>query len=218
MIEKYNNILKKSSLLTNIEEDEYADVLRMLKNRIQTYKKAETIIRYGDRISYAGIVIDGSVEGRFLNEGYNEISMSRFTQGMMFGEALACLDTDNSPMEVKALENTTILFIKLSELQNPARNNELQNTLQKNLIMILAQKNAYLNLKVRIISQKTLRDKIIMYISSLPADEDGYHTVPFSKTALASFLNANRSALERELSKMVNDHIVTINRRKIKIH
>ena len=218
MIEKYNNILKKSSLLTNIEEDEYADVLRMLKNRIQTYKKAETIIRYGDRISYAGIVIDGSVEGRFLNEGYNEISMSRFTQGMMFGEALACLDTDNSPMEVKALENATILFIKLSELQNPARNNELQNTLQKNLIMILAQKNAYLNLKVRIISQKTLRDKIIMYISSLPADEDGYHTVPFSKTALASFLNANRSALERELSKMVNDHIVTINRRKIKIH
>lgn len=218
MIEKYRLILKNSPLFKDIDEERYSDVLRLLDNKIRSYDKGETIIRFGDRIQSAGIVIEGSVEGTFFNEGYNEISMSRFTKGMIFGEALASLNTNNSPMEVKALEKTMVLFLKLSKLQDVSADPNLARTLYKNLVFLLAQKNAFLNLKVRILSQKSLKDKIIMYISSLPEDCDGYHTIPFNKTSLASFLNANRSALERELSKMVNDHIVTINRRKIKIH
>ena len=217
MLEKYRVVLQNSPLFKDVEENSYSAVLRLLENRVRSYDKGETIIKYGDVITHAGIVIEGSVEGTFLNEGYNEISMSRFSKGMMFGEALACLETADSPMEVKALEKTTILFLKLSHLQKTRENAEFTEILHRNLVMILAMKNAFLNLKVRILSQKSLRDKLMMYISSLPKDRNGYHIVTMPLTAVASFLNANRSALSRELHRIEEEGLISMNGKNIKI-
>ena len=49
-----------------------------------------------------------------------------------------------------------------------------------------------------------------MYLSSLPKDIDGYRISQYNQTALASFLNANRSALSRELKHMENEGLIKI--------
>ena len=74
--------------------------------------------------------------------------------------------------------------------------------------------NVFLNLKIRIHTQKSIRDKVLIYLYSLPAGPDGWKTVPFSQTALAEFLGVNRSALARELTKMKADGVLKTDRRR----
>ena len=69
---------------------------------------------------------------------------------------------------------------------------------------------------MRILSQKSLRDRVYIYLSSLPKDKNGYVKIPFTQTALAEYLGVNRSALSRELGRMQNEGLLVIDGRKMK--
>ena len=65
-----------------------------------------------------------------------------------------------------------------------------------------------LNQKVRILSQKALRDRVLVYLGTLKKDKDGFVKIPFTQTALAEHLGVNRSALSRELGRMQNEGLL----------
>lgn len=79
-----------------------------------------------------------------------------------------------------------------------------------NLTSRMADQNVFSNLKLRILSQKSLRDRIFVYLGSIQPDEQGVRHVPFSQTALAEFLCVNRSALSRELGRMQDENLLLI--------
>lgn len=217
MRDEYLETIINCPLFNGIGKKNLEEAVSLLKGRIKEFPKGHTFTHYEDRISAAGIVLSGCVEGTFLNEGFDEVSMNRFSKGMMFGEALACIEKNRSPMEIKAVEDTVVLFVALKEIYcNPA-NSPLQFVLAKNLIESLAEKNQFLNMKVRLFSQKSLRDRILMYLSTLPKNKDGYSVLPFNKTELASFLCVNRSALSRELGRLQDEKLILISGRNIKI-
>ena len=91
-----------------------------------------------------------------------------------------------------------------------ADSSPIRNILARNLIKSLAKKNLILNQKVRILSQKSLRDRIFIYLRTLPKDKDEYVKIPFTQTALAEYLGVNRSALSRELGRMQNEGLLVI--------
>ena len=68
---------------------------------------------YPEPLLYSGIVLDGTVEGSFINENYSKINMNHFERGRSFAEALACVQTPYSPIQLKALTNCTIMLINL---------------------------------------------------------------------------------------------------------
>ena len=217
MDHEYNYVLRRCPLFKDIDIGDYQNILDLLHYSIRRYGKNDTVLHFEDPVAYAGIIVKGSVEGTFLNEDFNEVSMNRFNEGMMFGEALCISNTQSSPMEVRCLEETAIIFVDLNVLIEN-NDNDLARVLNHNLLHIIAAKNVFLNLKVRLLSQKTLRNKILMYLSSLPKNDEGYHILNLSQTAMASFLNANRSALARELGKMEDDKIITTRKKMIKIN
>ena len=214
MKEEYVNALKKCLLFNGVQPAQYEELLKKLQGKIRQFQKNEVIIHFDDEIRYAGIIIEGDVKGLFLNEDLDEINMSYFTVGDMFAEALSCSRCMSSPMEISAITSTTILFVDL--LLNNVED-DLLKTVNRNLIEDLASKNAFLNLKVRILSQKTLRNKILMYLSSLPKDSNDYRISQYNQTALASFLNANRSALARELKHMEDEGLIKRKSNNIKL-
>jgi len=110
-----------------------------------------------------------------------------------------------------------VLFIDLEMIYAAADNTPIRNILARNLIKSLAKKNLILNQKVRILSQKSLRDRIFIYLRTLPKDKNGYVRIPFTQTALAEYLGVNRSALSRELGRMQNEGLLVIDGKKIKI-
>ena len=144
--------------------------------------------------------------------------MNHFERGRSFAEALACVQTPYSPIQLKALTNCTIMLINLKGIiSGSSCPCSYQLNLTTNMLKILASQNVFSNLKLRIANQKALRDRILIYLHSLAPDSEGYLHVPFTQTALAEFLGVNRTALSRELGRMQDENLIEVNDKKMKL-
>ncbi len=215
---QYIPVISRTRLLDHIPIEDYDHVFQFLDVSIRHYEKEELIQRLGEPFLYSGIVLEGTIEGSFINENYSKINMNHFTAGRSFGEALACVQTPHSPIQLKALTDCTVMLVNLKQiLQDGDCGCSYHQTLSSNLLKILASQNVFSNLKLRIASQKSLRDRILMYLHSLAPDAEGYVHVPFTQTALAEFLGVNRSALSRELGRMQDEELILADGRKIRL-
>ena len=180
--------IRKCYLFDGIKDEQLADAIKLLKK--------------------------GKIESSFQNENFDQITMHTFTGGYLFGEGLVINHANNSPVQVRAVEDSVVLFIDLEMIYAAADSSPIRNILARNLIKSLAKKNLILNQKVRILSQKSLRDRIFIYLRTLPKDKDEYVKIPFTQTALAEYLGVNRSALSRELGRMQNEGLLVIDGKK----
>ena len=209
--------IRKCYLFDGIKDEQLADAIKLLNGRIKKVVKDDYIVQLGGTIQYAGLLLKGKIESSFQNENFDQITMLTFTGGYLFGEGLVINHAKNSPVQVRAVEDCVVLFIDLEMIYAAADNSPVRNILARNLIKSLAKKNLILNQKVRILSQKSLRDRIFIYLRTLPKDKDGYVKIPFTQTALAEYLGVNRSALSRELGRMQNEGLLVIDGKRIKI-
>ena len=209
--------IRKCYLFDGIKDEQLADAIKLLNGRIKKVVKDDYIVQLGGTIQYAGLLLKGKIESSFQNENFDQITMHTFTGGYLFGEGLVINHAKNSPVQVRAVEDSVVLFIDLEMIYAAADNSPIRNILARNLIKSLAKKNLILNQKVRILSQKSLRDRIFIYLRTLPKDKDGYVKIPFTQTALAEYLGVNRSALSRELGRMQNEGLLVIDGKRIKI-
>ena len=77
------------------------------------------------------------------------------------------------------------------------------------MLKILAQRNMLLNSKINLLSQRTIREKLLTYFSMIiTQNKSKKFRVPFSRNQLAEFICVDRSALSRELSKMKEEGIL----------
>ena len=209
--------IRKCYLFDGIKDEQLADAIKLLNGRIKKVVKDDYIVQLGGTIQYAGLLLKGKIESSFQNENFDQITMHTFTGGYLFGEGLVINHAKNSPVQLRAVEDSVVLFIDLEMIYAAADNSPIQNILARNLIKSLAKKNLILNQKVRILSQKSLRDRIFIYLRTLPKDKDGYVKIPFTQTALAEYLGVNRSALSRELGRMQNEGLLFIDGKRIKL-
>ena len=210
--------IRKCYLFDGIKDEQLADAIKLVNGRIKKVVKDDYIVQLGGTIKYAGLLLMGKIESSFQNENFDQITMHTFTGGYLFGEGLVINHAKNSPVQVRAVEDSVVLFIDLEMIYAAADNSPIRNILAGNLIKSLAKKNLILNQKVRILSQKSLRDRIFIYLRTLPKDKDGYVKIPFTQTALAEYLGVNRSALSRELGRMQNEGLLIVNKGKMKLH
>ena len=210
--------IRKCYLFDGIEYEQLIDAIKLLNGHIKKVVKDDYIVQLGGTIKYAGLLLMGKIESSFQNENFDQITMHTFTGGYLFGEGLVINHAKNSPVQVRAVEDSVVLFIDLEMIYAAAEKSPIRNILARNLIKSLAKKNLILNQKVRILSQKSLRDRIFIYLRTLPKDKDGYVRIPFTQTALAEYLGVNRSALSRELGRMQNEGLLIVNKGKMKLH
>jgi CRP-like cAMP-binding protein len=72
--------------------------------------------------------------------------------------------------------------------------------------------------KVEIISKKSLREKILTYLSiQSQAQNSRYFEIPLSRQALAAYLSADRTALARELGNMKADGLIDFDKNMFRI-
>ena len=78
-----------------------------------------------------------------------------------------------------------------------------------NLLALMAEKNCLLTEKMRYLTQRSTRQKIMLYLSDM-ARKKGKSTfvLPFNRQQMADFLSVDRSALSAELSKMKKEGLI----------
>ena len=90
--------------------------------------------------------------------------------------------------------------------------------LVKNLLTLVSRKNLMLNEKIRFMSQRTTREKLLAYLSD-QAKKTGSaeFTIPYDRQALADYLSVERSPMSAEISKLKGEGLLDTHRSTFKI-
>jgi CRP-like cAMP-binding protein len=88
----------------------------------------------------------------------------------------------------------------------------------QNMLKVIGDKYFHLFDRINVLSEKTLRARITAYLYALSdRGKKTVVTIPTSKTMLADYLLANRSALSKELRKMERDGLIVVKGREIEL-
>lgn len=174
------------------------------------YNKGEIIYFEGDECKNVSIIIKGEISITTYN--YDFITeINHLKDNELFGDSLV-LSSDNRYLgNVNAIKDTTLCIIPKENWLNLLKN----ETILKNYLEIVSNKVFKIQSKVKILSQKTIRDKILFYILTEYKRTNKKEIKIKSKEALAMYLNIPRPSLSRELINLKNEGILDFNRYSI---
>jgi len=222
----YLRTLATTNLFAEIDETEATALLNCLTPLVRKYAKNDIIIRAGDTVQSIGIMLSGKARA-YAEEHYgNQTLMANLTPLSVFGEILVSTRTHKSPVTIYAATDVTVAFIEYEKtFAMCAQRCNAHRRYVQNLLKVIGDKYFQMFDRINILREKTLREKILAYLHILKKSggnrvenqEKITVKLPFSKTTLAEYLLANRSALSRELRKMEHDGLITVNGREISI-
>lgn len=209
-MKKFLPLLRNTALFAGIAEGEILSLLGCLDVRTSVHAKGAFILRAGDRVDAAGLLISGSA--LVVQEDFwgNRNLMARLAPGQTFAEVFACAPAAilnvgvvaESPCEVMRLDVRRLLTTCPSACAHHGR-------MIRNLVAELAGKNLRLNEKLTHMGQRTTRAKLLSYLSAqaqrLGAAE---FDIPLSRQQLADYLSVERSAMSAALSRLRDEGLL----------
>lgn len=198
------NFLKNLPLFSNLNEKEIKLILDFFNSYEKTFEKNNFIFEIGKPIDKIGIITSGEIN--IIKEDFwgNRNILNKFKTGEIFGEVFALSKVIPLNISVEASQNTRILFLDFKDFsmensENPA---EIIKFLS-NIFKISLRKNILFTEKLEHITKKTVREKIISFLSSeAQKNNSNSFIIKFDRQELADYLFVERSALSRELGAM----------------
>ena len=211
------NLLNKHIFFQNIPKEKMLCILNSSACCIKNFSPEMNIYEIGEKINSAGIILDGVVDIIHTSITGDETIVNRLTKGHTLGNCFSCTHDINNLNSIRSITASTILFINIRKLLRECDFIcEYRLHLFENIMHSLAQSNIVLNTKIQILSQKTLRDKIITYFEILSIQKGSNEiTIPFNREQLACYLGSERSSVCRELTKLRDDKIISIRKNNI---
>lgn len=216
---KYFHLLKKTLLFQGISQEAIQHILASGCCQIKSFSAGNTIYESGQHITCIGIVLEGTIDVIYSCASGHETIISRLTSGSIFGESFACAGDINTYNDIRSITDSLVLLLDVQMLihQNGCPM-DCRRQLLENLLHSIAKANIWLNTKILLHSQKSLRDKLLTYFEILSARENSREFVlPFNREQLASFLGSERSSISRELSRMQEEGILKIDRDLVRL-
>lgn len=171
------------------------------------YKKNEWICRMGDVVHEIGIVTEGSVHIETVDLWGNKSILSEAHAGQVFAETYAFC-AEPMMVEVSAAEDTRVMWLDVNELQQE-NGRSWQEKIMRNMLQISLRKNLTLSQRIFCTTPKTIRERVLTYLSSQAVRQDSeLIVIPFNRQQMADYLNLDRSALSKELGKMKQEGIL----------
>ena len=193
--------LKDLPLFRGLSEDEIARQAEALRGQRSAAKKGDVLLRQGEKTERCGILLEGTLQGyRIDRDGVLSV-VSTLSAGMMFGEILMFSD-QTAPVTLTALSDCRILWIGPVDLQ---RTHPL---LIRNLFALIGSEYWELHRKIRYCTILPLRKRILTYLKDREKKEGTPFSLPLDRNGMAAYLNADRSALSRELSRMKAEGLI----------
>jgi len=215
-MQNYYSQIKNSPVFFSISENELKEMLNCFNARIKSYSDGEIIIRQGDMIKNIYLVLEGSVNIEKDSYWGRRIIISQL--GVNDNIALAFVASKNIESSIDAISvgNTKLLVLSYEKCTTMCQNVCTKHRLLiNNLFEILSKENIDLLQKIENISQKTIRDKLLTYLSNeARKNKSNIFEIPFNRQDLADYLNIDRSAMSFELSKMQKDGLVKFEKNK----
>jgi len=215
-MEKYYNQIKNSPLFYGLNENELATILKCFNARIKNYSPSEIIVRQGELISNIYLILDGAINIEKDSYWGRRIIITQL--GVTDNIALSFVASKNieSSIDAIATTNATLLVLSYSKCTSMCQNAcDKHRLLINNLFQILSKENIELLRKIENISQKSIRDKLLTFLSNeAKKNKSNIFEISFNRQDLADYLNIDRSAMSFEMSKMQKEGLIKFEKNK----
>ena len=209
----------RSPLFAGIDAADFEGMLGCIGYHVKDYQKGEIIALEEENINHVGVVLEGAVDMLKEDVWGNRTMLVRTYPQDIFGETFACGEDTLSVVTFAAAENCRVLFLSFCRVMHTCTHAcQFHQTLIENMVRLIARKNRELMRKVEVVSKKTLREKILAYLS-IQSQVQGSRRfeIPLGRVEWAEYLNADRSALTRELAKMKDEGLIDYQRNSFEI-
>lgn len=207
---EYWDTICGTRLFNGFADGEIEQALGCLSGVVGTYERKQTIFRTDDVLDAAGIILSGQVLLCKDNMAGTRIIFSELECGDIVGETALRQSREESGYEAVAGAECKILFVQIGKIVSPGRETcHLRARIIENMMALLLENNRAVYRKLDLVSHKSLRDRIMHYLTLQAQKNNGTSfEIPFSRSELADYLTADRSALSRELQRMAQDGLI----------
>lgn len=177
------------------------------------FPKNSIILHTGDSVSETGIVLSGNVHIENTDFWGNTSLLSNVGTGGVFAETYS-MCREPIMVDVVAASDCRILFMDMNFYHDPSLTGySWHQKMLSNMLSISIQKNLTLSQRIFCTSPKTIRERLLTYLSS-QAGKQGCSSfqIPFNRQQMADYLNLDRSALSKELGKMRDEGLLTFHK------
>lgn len=214
-IETLHNV----NLLNGMNDHEIGDCIRECHGYEKKYKKGEYILHYGSTDANLGIILEGKILIETSDQNGIRSIVSVFHTGQAFAETYAYFHGVPMSVDVVADSDCRLMFLDISMIRtSQLKTDSWYLKLMKNMLTISNRKNLTLMERNIHISSKSVRERIMSYLDTrkLQTGRDEFN-IPFDRQQLADYLNVERTALSRELSRMKKDHLIDYRKNHFKV-
>lgn len=187
----------------------------LLGAHIYFYRKNQEILPTMKNNNMIGVVLEGSASIQNVEYNGNTIVLETLEKDSIFGTNISATHLEN--YEIVARQDAQILIIDYSSLIRPENLSHGYYTIfLRNLFDIINMKFRKANERIKVLEEKQIRDKILMYFEiEFKKGRRRYIELPFSWKDFADYIASNRTAMFRELKSLKEEGFISVKGRRV---
>ena len=201
--------MEQAKIFDGMSEAEQESIFECFSVTKRRFSPGEQILTYSEQLNNVCIVLSGLVHVYSIDEDGNSSIIEYLKKNDVFGEVF---HFPFSGLEYIAVadEESEIMFISYEHIIHPCSRACMRHSLLlNNLFALTAEKLQSLELRINILAQKNIRQKLMAFLEySGRAKKNEKFSVGMSITELAAYLNVDRSSLMREMKKMKEEGLI----------
>lgn len=210
-----NNDLKalsESRIFWGVDEPSLKKLSGSFIKKIKIYKKNETI--YSEKLFDRSlcVILKGKAIVYKTNAEKRRIIMSKLGVSDCFGMAALFHEAGEFPTEVIAASECRTLSISKEQI---IRAFEDCPQIAVNYATVLTERVHFMNRQIEALTCSDLKERLLYFLSTLPAGESGQIELPFSMLELAGMLNMGRASLYRTIAALTQEGLIKRNGKTI---
>ena len=202
----------------NFDMNQFVKKMENSCHRVQkkTFTKNEVITSYIQKRNQFCILVSGNADLVRYDLNGNRTIVEHFSKNDVFGEVFYTI-TINNELLVEAREKCEVLFYIYDDIHSKCINNcKFHQELSEDLPELILSKVTDLNMRIELLTKRSIRDKLIGYFTMLSTRNlSKTFSLPFSLTDLADYLSIDRSAMMRELKLLKEEGFIEKNSNRI---
>ncbi len=200
----------QSALFDGIAPEDREAMFACTGYHVRNFQKGSVIAFEEERIQHIGVILAGVVDMVKEDRWGNKTLLVRMGTDEVFGETFACGEDSLSVVTFVVSEDAEVLFMPFQRMMRSCTMAcAFHHRLIENMVRIIARKNRELMRKVEVVSKRSIREKLLAYLSIQAQVQDSdYLQIPMGRVELAEYLCVDRSALTRELAKMKEEGLI----------
>ncbi len=202
----------------NFNIDDFIKNFQTNCNKVQkkTFYKNQVITSYIEKRNQFCILVSGNADLVRYDLNGNRTIVEHFSKHDVFGEVFYTVSTNNELL-VEAREKCEVLIYIYDDIHSKCKNNcKFHQVLSENLPELILSKVTDLNMRIELLTKRSIRDKLLGYfnlLSNRNLSKSFY--LSFSLTDLADYLSVDRSAMMREIKSLKEEGFIDKNKNRI---